>query len=275
MSAGPDDRGALEVTEAVLHAYVDGQLDAGSRPAVESWLSHHPDKAAEIGHWERQNAALKTMFGPVAAEPVPPRLSPYRLAAAAVASRWDWTRIAAAAVLLVGISAGLGWVLRGALTGSEPPSELLIDGAVTAHALYVKESRHAVEVPAGDKAHLVTWLSNRLGRAIDTPDLASQGFTLVGGRLLPPLADTGTGPAAQLMYQNQTANRLTVYITAALPGRGKSFETETERGLQAYYWANDQITCTVVGDLPQPEMQTLAKGVYQQLTWRPDPAGRW
>jgi anti-sigma factor RsiW len=165
-------------------------------------------------------------------------------------------------------------VLRGALTGSEPPSELLIDGAVTAHALYVKESRHAVEVPAGDKAHLVTWLSNRLGRAIDTPDLASQGFTLVGGRLLPPLADSGTGPAAQLMYQNATSNRLTVYITAA--GKpGKPFEETTKNGLQAYYWANDQITCTVVGDVAEADLPVLAKGVYQQLSWRPDPPGRW
>ena len=96
---------------------------------------------------------------------------------------------------------------------------------------------------------LVTWLSNRLGRQISTPDLTEQGFTLVGGRLLPPLPETGTGPAAQLLYQNATANRLTVYITAA--GKpGKPFETSTENGVEAYYWANSQITCTVVGDLP-------------------------
>jgi anti-sigma factor RsiW len=274
MTAGTTHRDAFEVTEQALHAYVDGQLDAAARAAVEAHLAAHPDQAAEIAHWQRQNAALATLFGPVAAAPVPSRLSPHRLAAAAAKARWDWTRIAAAALLLVALSGGIGWYSRGAVTPGEAASDRLIDGAVAAHALYVKESRHAVEVAASDKAHLVTWLSSRLGRAIETPDLSAQGFTLVGGRLLPPLADSGTGPAAQLMYQNATSNRLTVYITAA--GKpGKPFEETTKNGLQAYYWANDQITCTVVGDVAEADLPVLAKGVYQQLSWRPDPPGRW
>ena len=273
MSAGRNERDNT-VTDDTLHAYVDGQLDAATRAEVEAWLASRPERAAEIARWQRQNAALKTLYDPVAAEPVPPRLDPHRIAAAAAPARWDWTRLAAAAVVLVGIAGGAGWVLRTATWQEAPASDRLIDGAVAAHALYVKESRHAVEVGADDKGHLVTWLSNRLGRAIDAPDLASQGFTLVGGRLLPPLAETGTGPAAQLMYQSPTADRLTVYITAAGKPVGKPFETYTEDGLEAYYWANAQITCTVVGDLPQKQMQPVAKAVYEQLTWRPDPPAR-
>jgi anti-sigma factor RsiW len=274
MSAGETDRREFEVTEETLHAFVDGQLDAARRAAVEVWLAQHPDKAVEVAQWQRQNAALATMFGPVKAEPVPARLDPHRIAAKLAVVRWDWTRLAAAAVLLVFLSAGGGWVMRGLLWTEEAANDRLIDGAVAAHALYVKESRHAVEVTADDRAHLVTWLSNRLGRAIDTPNLGPQGFTLVGGRLLPPLAETGTGPAAQLMYQNATANRVTVYITAAGVDHGKPYELAKQKGLEAYYWANDQITCTVVGDLPEAEMKLVASGVYQQLTWRPDPGGR-
>ena len=77
MTAGTTHRDAFEVTDAALHAYVDGQLDAAARAAVEAYLAAHPDKAAEIAHWQRQNAALATMFGPVAAEPVPQRLDPH------------------------------------------------------------------------------------------------------------------------------------------------------------------------------------------------------
>jgi anti-sigma factor RsiW len=275
MTAGQNDRIKFEVTDEALHAYVDGQLDAECRAAVEAYLKERPEKTVEIAHWRRQNAALTTMFGPVAAEPVPSRLDPHRLAANANRARWDWTRVAAAAVLIVGLSGGVGWYLRGAATYDESSADLLIDGAVTAHALYVAESRHAVEVGADDKSHLVTWLSSRLGRPIGAPDLSAQGFSLVGGRLLPPLAETGTGPAAQLMYQNASSSRLTVYITAASSHPGKASETETEKGLEAYYWANDQITCTVVGDATDPNMPTLAKGVYEQLSWRPDPPGRW
>ena len=274
MSAGQDNRQDFEVTEEALHAFVDGQLNAANRAAVDSWLAAHPEKAAEVGQWRRLNAGISAMFGPVINEPVPARLNPHRIAARVDNSRWDWTRLAAAAVLLVGLSGGVGWFVRGALWVEEPASDRLIDGAVAAHSLYVKETRHAVEVAADDKAHLVTWLSNRLGRAIEAPDLAAQGFTLVGGRLLPPLAETGTGPAAQLMYQNATSSRVTVYITAALSNVGRPYEMAAQQGVEAYYWANDQITCTVVGDLPQADMQLVAKGVYQQLTWRPDPPGR-
>jgi anti-sigma factor RsiW len=274
MSAGYDERQNFEVTEEALHAFVDGQLDAAERAAVEAFLAEHADKAAEVARWQRQNAAFSTLFAPIAAEPVPARLNPHRIAARE-ADRWrSWSRIAAAAVLLVFLSGGIGWALRSATWQEEPASERLIDGAVAAHSLYAAESRHAVEVGADDRGHLVTWLSNRLGRAIDAPDLSAQGFTLVGGRLLPPLPETGTGPAAQLMYQNQAANRLTVYVTAASSHPGKRYETYTENGLEAYYWANDKITCTVVGDLPQAQMQVVAKGVYQQLSWKPDPAGR-
>jgi anti-sigma factor RsiW len=273
MSAGRNERD-ITVTDDTLHAYVDGQLDAARRSAVEDWLATRPDRAADAGNWQRQNAALKTMYDPVMAEPIPTRLDPHRIAARLARRRWDWPRLAAAAVVLLFLGLGGGWVLRTATWQEPAASDRLIDGAVTAHDLYVRESRHAVEVGADDKAHLVTWLSNRLGRQIDAPDLAAQGFTLVGGRLLPPLPETGAGPAAQLMYQNQTADRLTVYITAATRPVGRPFETYTEDGLAAYYWANDQITCTVVGDLPQKQMQTLAKGVYEQLTWRPDPPAR-
>ena len=43
----------------------------------------------------------------------------------------------------------------------------------------------------------MTWLSRRLGRQLTAPDLAAQGFDLIGGRLLP----ASTGPAAQLMIR--------------------------------------------------------------------------
>ena len=273
MTAGETNSPRFEVNEDTLHAYVDGQVSAAEGAAVEAWLAAHPERADEVALWRRQNDALQAMFAPVAAEAVPARLDPRRIAKGLEARRWDWTRMAAAAVVVLALGAGGGWALRTATWTEKPASDRLIDGAIAAHDLYVAESTHAVEVGANDQAHLVTWLSSRIGRQISTPDLSTQGFTLIGGRLLPPLPETGTGPAAQLMYQNATANRLTVYITAAgVPG--KPFETYAENGVEAYYWANAQITCTVVGDLPQAQMQTVADGVYQQLTWRPDPPAR-
>ena len=261
----------LDITEAELLAYADGKLDAGATAAVAAWLAVHPDKAAEVTHWQRQNEALTALFDPVAHEPVPQRLRPQTIARRRAAnSNFGLPQMAAAAVVLLALGGTLGWGGRDYFNPAEAPSDVLITSAVTAHALYVKENQHAVEVTAAEKDHLVSWLSNRIDLPISTPDLALEGFALVGGRLLPPSEYADTGPAAQLMYENGAAERVTVYITSALPDGATAYEFTTRKALDAFYWANDKITCTVVGDLPETQMQAVAKKVYQQLTRRPD-----
>ena len=69
-----------------------------------------------------------------------------------------------------------------------------------------------MEVDAGQEAHLMQWLSKRLGRQLVTPDLSGAGFRLMGGRLLP----AEDGPAAQFMYENGTGERLTLYLRSGI-----------------------------------------------------------
>ena len=63
-------------------------------------------------------------------------------------------------------------------------------------------------------------------------------------------------------------------ITAALPNEKNAYEFASRENLDAFYWSNDLITCTVVGNLPEDEMKAVAKKIYTQLTWRPDNAAR-
>lgn len=260
------------ITDNDLLAYVDHRLDAPRRAEVEAWLAAHPERAAEVQHWVQQNEAIAALFGGPA-EPVPARLDPRRLAARRAERFAAWPRYAAAAVVVLALGAGIGWAGRDWLQPPETAAETLIASAVGAHRLYVLENRHAVEVGAGEQQHLFTWLSNRIERQIATPDLVAEGFELVGGRLLPgSYEDADAGPAAQLMYQNASAQRVTVYITAADPSLGKAYQFESRDAVEAFYWSDDRITCTVVGDLPEEEMKAVARKVYQQLTIRPDPS---
>ena len=59
------------VQEADLHALVDGELSAERRRDVEDHLSRHPEDAALVEGWRRQNAALRAAFEPVARETPP------------------------------------------------------------------------------------------------------------------------------------------------------------------------------------------------------------
>jgi anti-sigma factor RsiW len=259
-----------DINETTLLAYADGKLSENERPAVERFLAANPQKAADVAHWQRQNDALNAIFPSVANETVPPRLDPRRIAQGVAANNNFRLGQIAAAIALVVIGGFIGWGGRDVVTPVTAASDALIDSAVTAHALYVNENRHAVEVAAEDREHLVNWLSNRVTQPVNPPDLSAEGFTLVGGRLLPATENTGTGPAAQLMYENAAAERVTVYITSALADGKSAYEFTSRAALDAFYWANEKITCTVVGDLPEVEMQTVAKKVYQQLTRRPD-----
>src|SRR5690606_31282913 len=89
--------------------------------------------------------------------------------------------------------------------------------------VYVAESLHAVEVTGGDSEHLSTWLSNRLETGLAMPDLSTEGFTFLGGRLLPAPEIAG-GRAAQLMYEDAAGERLTLYITPATGISGPAYE---------------------------------------------------
>ncbi|WP_332701843.1 anti-sigma factor family protein [Devosia sp.] len=253
-----------QITRDMLMAYCDGQLPDSDRTAIEAHLATNPEAAAEVALIQRQNDAIRTMFGPAGAEPVSARLKPRRVAAEIDrrrTRRWSW---AAAAVMLVGFGLGAGWFAR-PLLQSHPASSTLIADAVNAHIVYVAENRHAVEVGSDDSEHLSNWLSNRLDTTLGMPDLDAQGFTLVGGRLLPGAPNAG-GRAAQLMYENPDKQRVTIYVTAALPDGQPAYQFASYDGAETFYWANARITCTVVGTLPEAQMKAVAGAVYSQLT---------
>ena len=53
------------VTEDELHVYVDGELPADRREAVEAWLASHPEDAARVAAWRAQAEAIRARYGAV------------------------------------------------------------------------------------------------------------------------------------------------------------------------------------------------------------------
>src|SRR5262249_12713035 len=135
-----------------------------------------------------QNALLHRQFDSVLTEPIPARM---------YLRRPPWLDYARAAMLVgVGIAIGLAVpLLREPAQNPVAAAAPLTVRAARAHLVYSPEVRHPVEVEAKEQDHLVKWLSKRLGMQLKVPILASEGFELLGGRLLP-----GTdGPVAQFM----------------------------------------------------------------------------
>src|SRR5258705_535066 len=64
------------VTEDELHAYVDDEIAADRRGAVEAWLASHPEDAARVAQWRAPAAAIRARHGMLAPQPGPARLAP-------------------------------------------------------------------------------------------------------------------------------------------------------------------------------------------------------
>lgn len=135
------------IGESDLLAYVDGQLGADRRRAVEAWLAEHPEAARRIAADQAINAGLKRLLRRSCPWPAGVSLG----------------RAAAALALLVAGAAG-GWTLTGGEVG--PPQlgglERLADGPV-------------VNWGGPEPAEA---LDAALRRAMRLPDLSSAGLRL-------------------------------------------------------------------------------------------------
>jgi anti-sigma factor RsiW len=247
------------VTEAELHAWVDGQLPPARHAAVDAYLADHPEQAARLHAYRAQNAALRARFNPVLDEAVPPALGhpPRRWHAA---PQW---RVAAVLALMLG-SGAAGWLLRGGAADDAPLSAAaeLPRRAALAHAVYTPEVRHPVEVGADQQAHLVAWLSKRLGAPLKPPQLGAQGYQLEGGRLLPGQS----GPVAQFMYRDAAGARLTLYVsTEQTHNHDTGFRYAQEGEVAVFYWIDGQFGYALSGNLDKAALASLANAVYAQL----------
>ena len=257
MSAGP-------ITEADLQAYVDERLDAARRAEVEAWLAARPDEAERIDDYRRLGAEVRGLYEPVLLEPVPSAL-----ARAVSPGRRRWARVAAiAAWVALGAAVGglAGWELHGErpLAVSAPDvGATMARRAAVAHATYSPEVRHPVEVGADQEAHLVAWLSKRLGAPLRAPQLEAVGYSLVGGRLLPG----DTGPVAHFMYQCNRGTRVTLYVrTEAAGNRETAFRYAREGSVGVFYWVDRKLGYALSSaDISKDDLLKVANAVYQQL----------
>ena len=245
----------IPVTEDELHAYVDNELPAERRAAVESWIAAHPDDAARVASWRAMSDALHAKYDSVADEPVPTRLSVDRLSR--TPRRW-MTGAIAASLLMFAAGGGAGWMARGA---SATPSVFanFTGDALEAHRLYVVEVRHPVEVAGNDRAHLQQWLTKRCGYEVKAPELDATGLKLVGGRLLPG----PTGPAAFLMYETASGERFTIYASRAAT-ETTQMRYASNGGNGALFWADRGVGYVVSGTTDRDRLERVARLVYDQ-----------
>ena len=287
-----DDLNALPPDDAMLSAWLDGELPPEQAEAVGRWLDAHPEAAARVRLWAADREALRVRLDALLHEPLPPALTDavWRKEPAAgspvqAPGVW-WRQRHAGLALAASFVAGIGLTLavmawRSAGPGAAQEVAAWPQRAMVAHAVYVPEQRHPVEVStrtatggeeAAQEAHLSAWLTKRLGRPVGLFDLREQGFALMGGRLLP--ADGG--PGAQLMYEDAAGSRVTVYLQ--VPERASpqaprddvvQFRYAQRDRLGQFYWVEgapgQETGYALVGELPKARLLALAEAIDRQI----------
>jgi anti-sigma factor RsiW len=244
------------VTEDEIHAYVDGALPADRVAAVQSYLAANPAEAARVAAWRAQATLIRERWGSVADEPVPDRLLIENISMLATGV-WRKVALAAAIAFLAGGMAG--WLAHEySGFGSESRiARALADAAIEAHRLYINEVRHPIEVRA-DEAHLLPWLSRRVGSTVRAPDLAPEGLKLLGGRLLPG----ARGPTALIMYEGGGGERLTITCTRAAREGETAFRWRQAGDVGAVAWVEGGLAFVVAGPAERERLDRVARKVH-------------
>ncbi|MFG6485430.1 anti-sigma factor family protein [Roseateles sp. BYS78W] len=273
----PPASASLPEGEARLHAFVDDQLPPEERLAVLEQLAADPAAAARVAQWQAQRMTLRSLARNWPLDETPPELSGIVLRAAA-AQRWRHhlpQALAAGLLLTLGVTGGYQWGRHEAGAPAWPAAPAgraaTVPGfareAGVAFAVYSAEKRHPVEVTAAEQAHLVQWLSKRLGRPLQVPVLTDRGYALLGGRLLPGDASQPGSPRAQFMYENAGGDRLTLYVAVFAPGAapaGTEFRVLQQDGRATLYWVDGDFGYALSAS-PAVELQPLAQRVHEQL----------
>ena len=252
------------VEEDDLPARIDGRLPPERAEMVDTYLAAHPEERERWSQYAEQREALRAAFGAQPGGPIPTRLQVSHLLARRRRHHRQLARIAAAVALLILGGVG-GWTARDVLpsltlSASAILASAVFDDAIAAHRTFSVETRHPVEVGANEEAHLVQWLSKRLGHRLIAPDLTALGFQLMGGRLLP--ADSG--PAALFMYENGKGTRLTCYYLSANVGGETEFKYREQNGTSAFYWVEDGLAYAIAANTDRDLLLKVAEIIYQQ-----------
>ncbi|MCL4743948.1 MAG: anti-sigma factor [Burkholderiaceae bacterium] len=255
---------------AELDAWVDDRLGPEEFARVQSALDADPQMRARAAADRAISEALRAQLDLELSRPVPQSLERAargeRGAVAANAGRFAQV---ASLLFAVALGAVIGWVAHSATeqsdraaAGNRSITIPLPRAASVAHAAFAPEVRHPVEVGAGEQAHLVAWLSKRLGTPLKVPDLEAQGYRLVGGRLLP---DAGRGVAAQFMFESAQGRRLTLFVRGDEAGSDTAFRYASANGLSTFYWLDRGYGYALSGELPREAMLAVATEVYRQI----------
>lgn len=230
--------------EAMVDAYVDGELTATESADFERALAVCPDCRKRLGSARAIGGLLRELPTEPAPDLLRARIERELRGIARPRERMRWMAIAASLIVAVGI----GWA-GGMLTGRGNGEQ----DALIASYLRVAMAEHTVDVASSDRHTVKPWYAGRVDYAPPVHDLTVSGFPLLGGRL--DVLD-GRKVAVLVYRRNQHKLALSVWPSRA---SGNTAASVTQRdGFAIAEWRHGGFEMRAVSDLAPADMAAFA-----------------
>jgi anti-sigma factor RsiW len=254
-------------TEIMLHALIDGELDAGHARDVEAHVAACPGCAEKL-------AAFRTMRGAMAGANLKER------APASLRSRIEAALPAPAPTARViapdkffkpsrrtffgGFAAGTA--LSAALAASlvltvfrNDQDQAIANDVVSAHIRSLQVG-HLMDVETSDQHTVKPWFDGKVDVAPPVIDLTAQGFTLLGGRL-----DYIDGePVASVVYQRRK-HIINLFVAQRLGAEHAAATARTVQGYNVRHWSDGGLDFWAVSDLDPEELGEFVQKISAAL----------
>lgn len=234
-------------TLLLMQALLDGELDAESSLALERRIAAEPELA---NHYAKLQALKQRIAG--LPKPRVSRAFHDRIAkiATPLRRRWveNWQALAASILVTAMLSSSATYVLT-----ARNDSAAMLEVIASSHRRSLLAAT-PFDVASSDRHTVKPWLDARLGLSPPAPDLAAQGFALVGGRI-----EVIAGkPVPSLVYRH---NEHLISLVAIPREAGTAAEPQRSiqaNGLRIEGWSDPAFTYWAVSDMEPAELQAFA-----------------
>jgi anti-sigma factor RsiW len=247
-----------EDRKLLLHAALDGELDAAGMIDMEARLAGDPELAAEYARLAALREAIRTRLprdkAPDALRARIIAMSQASASAQPTTARRPLRPLAMryrslAASLLVGVALGAGMIRLAA-----PPMEDDVQRAIVAGFIRGRLSGQTVDVATSDRHTVKPWLAGKIAGATTVVDLKADGFPLVGGRI----DVVGKTPVPTLVYQRREHQIAVSEIPASGAEASSEPRHETRDGYSLLRWSDNGRLYAAVSDMPPAELDAFA-----------------
>ena len=248
-----------ETARVLLHAFIDGELDAASTIELKAQIDVSPALRQELARLSALQSSVQTLASRFNA---PPQLTQRVFAAlpaaqpkglpAGIPSWWRTLAIGTTATAM----ALLIWNLSSTFV-SRGDNSTLLEEVVSAHVRSLMAD-HLTDLTSTERHSVKPWLSNRLDFAPPVHDFASEGFSLLGGRL----DYVGGKPAAAIVYRHRQ-HLINVFVWPSAESSDSPIRISNHRGYNSTNFNSGGMSYWTVSDLNSDDLRKLANLLQQ------------